>query len=125
MREISTKPLNGKVIAAPNGYELTVGEYEDTELIGVYATEDEALRSLGRYVLAHQGESIHAHISPACPPPTEDPVNTTTTTWRPLTAPETRAWLRGANLGAVAAGAHLLAEVPGADPRTLYLRETN
>lgn len=49
-----------------------------------------------------------------------------TSTYRPLTAPETRAWLKGANFGAVVAGAYLRANVPGFEnaANDLYLRIT-
>ena len=47
-------------------YELTIGEYEDTQVLGMFETRDEALITLGQYVMAH-GREIGA-LYPAITP---------------------------------------------------------
>lgn len=41
-------------------FEVTIGEYENHEVLGTFATRDEALRFLGQYALDH-GDVVAPH----------------------------------------------------------------
>jgi hypothetical protein len=47
-------------------FQLTIGEYEDTQVLGQFGTENEALIALGRYVMAHGREvgALYPNITP-------------------------------------------------------------
>lgn len=45
-------------------YELTVGEYEDTQSLGTFETRESALVALGEHVLTHDGLGyLYPHIT--------------------------------------------------------------
>lgn len=43
-------------------FELTIHEYEDTQVLGTFETREQALLALGEYVLEHGDEVLHPHI---------------------------------------------------------------
>ena len=45
-------------------FELTIGEYEDTQVLGTFETRDAALIALGQYVIDHDGIGyVYPHIT--------------------------------------------------------------
>jgi hypothetical protein len=44
-------------------FELTIGEYEDMQVLGTFQTRQLALQALGQYVLDHPFDgSLHPHV---------------------------------------------------------------